>query len=151
MKYTTEVTINKPRTEVVEKMDNPDNMKHWQRGLVSYKTLRGIPGKEGTQMELHYKFGKRDMTLTETILKNELPKAFHATYTTKGVYNIQHNFFNEIDATTTKWVSESEFQFKGLGMKLMGFLMPGAFKKQSKKYCIDFKNFVEQGISVENK
>ena len=49
-----------------------------------------------------------------------------------------------------EWVSESEFQFQGFGMKLFGFLMPGAFKKQSQKYLNDFKNFVENGTSVAN-
>ncbi|WP_115123166.1 SRPBCC family protein [Marinirhabdus gelatinilytica] len=148
MKYTTEITINRPRTEVVEKMDNPENMKHWQRGLISYEQLRGAPGKEGAQMQLHYKMGKRDMALTETIIKNDFPTAFHATYSAKGVHNIQNNYFHEVDSNTTKWISESEFQFKGFGMKLMGFLMPGAFKKQSKKYMEDFKSFVENGTSV---
>jgi hypothetical protein len=33
-------------------------------------------------------------------------------------------------------------------MKLIGFLMPGAFKKQSMKYAQDFKNFAEKGFSV---
>jgi len=33
-------------------------------------------------------------------------------------------------------------------MKLMGFIMPGAFKKQSAKSLSDFKAFAEKGISV---
>jgi len=45
-------------------------------------------------------------------------------------------------------VSESEFEFAGFGMKLIGFLMPGAFKKQSLKYLTDFKDFAENGTSV---
>ena len=148
MKYTTKVTIHLPVKEVIEKLDNPENMKHWQKGLIDYEILSGTPGKEGTKMLLNYQMGKRKMTLTETILKNNFPSEFHATYDTKGVHNIQKNFFNEIDSQTTEWVSESEFQFASFGMKLMGWLMPGAFKKQSQKYLIDFKNFAEKGISV---
>jgi hypothetical protein len=37
---------------------------------------------------------------------------------------------------------EQEFQFKGF-MKIIGFLFPGAFKKQSLKYLVDFKQFAE--------
>jgi|TARA_R110002020_G_scaffold199778_3_gene401537 hypothetical protein len=148
MKYTTEVIINKPRAEVIEKLDSAENMKHWQRGLTHYKDIQGTPGAEGAKMELHYKMGKRDMQLTETIQKRDFPNEFHATYDAKGVHNIQQNYFEEIDANTTRWRSESEFQFQGFGMKLMGFLMPGAFKKQSQKYLNDFKNFVENGTSV---
>ncbi len=151
MKYTVEITINLPRKRVVEKMDNPQNLKHWQKGLVNYEIIEGAPGQEGSKMKLEYKMGKRDMTLIETIIKNNFPHEFHATYDTKGVHNIQKNYFEEVNETSTKWVSESEFQFSSLGMKLMGWLMPGAFKKQSKKYMVDFKNFAEKDISVATK
>ena len=150
MKYSTEIEIALPREEVIKKMDNADNMKHWQRGLRNYELLKGPAGTEGAQMRLDYKMGKRDMSLIETITKNNFPSEFHATYSTKGVKNVQRNYFHAIDNTTTKWVSESEFEFKGFGMKLMGWLMPGAFKKQSKKYMVDFKSFAEQGTSVAN-
>lgn len=99
-------------------------------------------------MELEYQMGKRNIVMVETIIKNKFPTEFHATYDTKGVHNIQENYFQEIGTHTTRWISQSEFQFSGVGMKLMGWLMPGAFKKQSKKYLTDFKNFVENGTSV---
>ena len=148
MKYTSEITINLPREQVIKKLDNPENMKHWQRGLISYKVSGNTPGKEGAKMELEYQMGKRNMKLTETIIKNNFPEEFNAHYDAKGVHNIQNNTFEKVDENTTKWVSETEFQFSGFGMKVMGFLMPGAFKKQSKKYLMDFKNFAENGISV---
>ncbi|MCH9660167.1 MAG: SRPBCC family protein [Bacteroidetes bacterium] len=148
MKYTSEIIIDLHRDEVVRKLDNPENMKHWQRGLVGYKLLQGSPGKEGAKMELEYQMGKRNMVLTETITKNNFPEEFHAHYDTKGVHNIQQNFFQETTDGKTKWISESEFQFAGFGMKLMGFLMPSAFKKQSMKYLNDFKNFAENDTSI---
>lgn len=150
MKYTTEVIINKPRKEVIEKLDSLENMKHWQRGLVNATPLQGNLGEEGATMKLEYKMGKREMAMVETIIKRNLPEEFHTTYDAKGVHNIQQNYFKEMDKDTTKWISESEFQFQGFGMKLIGFLMPGAFKKQSQKYLNDFKNFVENGTSVAN-
>ncbi len=148
MKYSTEIIIDLPRELVIRKLDNVENMKHWQRGLVNYKVLQGVPGKEGPIMELEYQMGNRNVVLTETITKNVFPEEFHAIYDTKGVHNVQKNFFYEIDENKTKWVSESEFEFSGFGMKLMGFLMPGAFKKQSLKYLKDFKDFAENGTSV---
>ena len=148
MKYSTEIIIDLPREEVIRKLDNVDNMKHWQRGLVNYKVLQGVPGKEGTTMELEYQMGKRNVVLIETITKNVFPAEFHANYDTKGVHNVQKNFFQEMEGNKTKWVSESEFEFKGFGMKMMAFLMPGAFKKQSLKYLKDYKDFAENGTSV---
>ncbi|WP_299163901.1 SRPBCC family protein [uncultured Eudoraea sp.] len=148
MKYTTEITISLSREEVHKKLDDPDNMKHWQEGLIGFKQLSDEPTKEGAKMELNYKIGKREMTLIETIIKNNFPYEFHATYDAKGVHNFQKNYFEVIDDHTTKWISESEFQFSGFMMKLMGFIMPGAFKKQSAKSLSDFKAFAEKGISV---
>ncbi|WP_431128642.1 SRPBCC family protein [Flagellimonas flava] len=147
MKYTCEITIDLPRDAFIEKLDNPDNMKHWQRGLLAYEHLSDKPGTRGSQMSLRYKMGKREFEMVETILKRNLPDEFHMTYDTKGVHNIQKNYFKEVDEKT-QWVSESEFQFSGFGMKLMAFLMPGAFKKQSLKYLEDFKAFAETGKSV---
>lgn len=150
MKYITEIQVNVPLSECVKKLDNPENMRHWQKDFISYKHLSDNPGVEGAQMELKYKMGKRELVMIETILKRNFPHEFHATYDAKGAHNIQKNYFKAIDENTTKWISESEFQFSGFFMKLMGFLMPGVFKKQSTKYLKDFKAFAEHGTSLAN-
>ncbi|KAB5485270.1 MULTISPECIES: SRPBCC family protein [Flagellimonas] len=147
MKYSNEIVVDLPRAEFIQKMDDPENMKHWQRGLMAYEQLSQTPGQEGSRMSLSYQMGKRKMEMVETIIKRKLPEEMHTTYDTKGVHNIQKNYFREENGKT-RWISESEFQFSGFGMKLMGLLMPGAFKKQSLKYMEDFKNFAEKGISV---
>lgn len=148
MKYDVELTIDLSRDEVIKKMDNVDNMKHWQRGLTSAEHVSGTPGEVGAKMQLNYKFGKREIQLVETITKRNFPREFHANYDTKGMHNIQQNFFEETPDGKTKWVSKSEFVPTGFMMKVMTTLMPGAFKKQSKKYMEDFKNFAENGTSV---
>ncbi|RIV34232.1 SRPBCC family protein [Flagellimonas lutimaris] len=149
MKYTTEIVVDVPREEFIKKMDDPENMKHWQQGLIGYEQLSTNPGQEGARMSLSYKMGKREMNLVETIIKRNLPDELYMTYDTKGVHNIQKNYFKE-EGDKTRWVSETEFQFSGFGMKLMAFFMPGAFKKQSLKYMQDYKAFAEKGESVLN-
>lgn len=149
MKYTTEIVVDVPREEFIKKMDDPNNMKHWQKGLIGYEQLSANVGQEGSRMSLSYEMGKRKIDMVETIIKRNLPEEMHMTYETKGVHNIQKNYFKEENGAT-RWISESEFQFSGFGMKLMGFLMPGAFKKQSLKYMEDFKAFAENGTSVLN-
>ena len=149
MKYTTKIVVDVPREEFIKKMDNLENMKHWQQGLIGYEQLSTNPGQEGARMSLRYKMGKREMNLVETIIKRNLPDELYMTYDTKGVHNIQKNHFKE-EGDQTPWVSETEFQFSGFGMKLMAFFMPGAFKKQSLKYMQDFKAFAEKGKSVLN-
>ena len=148
MKYCVDIIIEQPLDEVIKKMDNLENLKHWQKGLTSTEHISGTPGEVSAKMKLNYKFGKREMTLVETITKRELPDEFHSTYSTKGMFNIQKNSFEATPENHTKWISNCEFQPEGFMMKVMIFLMPSAFKKQSKKYMIDFKNFVEKGTSV---
>ncbi|MEO9511222.1 MAG: SRPBCC family protein [Flavobacteriaceae bacterium] len=149
MKYTIEITVDIPRTEFIKKLDDPEQMKHWQRGLLGYEHISATPGIEGAQMSLKYRMGKGELEMVETIIKQGFPDEFHATYDTKGTHTIQKNYFKEWDGKTV-WTSESIFQFSSFGMKLMGFLMPGAFKKQSLKYLEDFKAFAEKGTSVLN-
>lgn len=150
MKYTTEIIINKPLEEVAKKMNSTENMKHWQEGLVSVEHISGSPGKFGAKMQLNYNFGKRKMTLIETITKQNFPEEFHATYSTKGVRNIQQNYFTETSEGFTKWICKNEFQPTSFAMNAMLFFMPKAFKKQTKKYMTNFKNFVENGTSMFN-
>ena len=95
MKYTTEIVVDVPREEFIKKMDDPDNMKHWQQGLIGYEQLSASPGQEGSRMSLSYEMGKRKMDLVETIIKKDLPEEIHMTYETKGVHNIQKNYFKE--------------------------------------------------------
>ena len=142
MKYTCEVLIDKPRKEVVEKLDNPENMKFWQKGLESFEHLNGEPGKPGAESKLVYQMGKRRIEMIETITFNNLPEEMHLNYMTNGVANIQKNYFKD-EGQKTRWISESVFKFTGF-MKLMSFFMgTGAFKKQSQVYLDDFKAFVE--------
>ncbi|MBV7268653.1 SRPBCC family protein [Winogradskyella luteola] len=150
MKYTTEIIIEKPLEYVINKMDSTDNMKHWQEGLVSAEHISGTPGEFGAKMKLNYDFGKRKMELIETITKQNFPSEFHATYTTKGMRNIQQNYFESIEENHTRWICKNEFQPTNFVMNAMLFLMPRAFKKQTKTYMKNFKNFVENGTSTAN-
>lgn len=143
MKYTTEIEINKPIEEVVGKFDNADNMSKWMEGLQSFEHLSGEPGQPGAKSKLKFKMGKREIEMIETISVRNLPDEFSGTYEAKGVYNIVRNKFVKLSENKTKYITEQEFEFKGF-MKIIAFLMPGAFKKQSLKYQTDFKNFVEK-------
>ena len=44
-----------PRDRMIELLDDADNMKHWQKGLVNYAFLKGEPGQLGSTMQLEYK------------------------------------------------------------------------------------------------
>ena len=148
MKYEVSIIINRPRTEVVEKFDNPDNLRHWMEGLQSFEPLEGTPGTPGARSKVVFQQGKRRIEMIEIITENSLPDRMSGTYDAPGVHNIVVNRFEELDPQTTRVVNEQEFQMKGLMMKVFALLMPAMFRKQSMKYLSAFKAFVEEGASV---
>lgn len=142
MKYTCEILIEAPRSKVIALFDNPDNMKYWQKGFKSLDHISGEKGQPGAKSKLKYEMGKRSIEMIETITERNLPEEFHATYETKGVFNIQKNFFEE-EGNQTKWISESEFLCSGF-MKIISFFFgERSFKKQSQVFMDDFKAFAE--------
>lgn len=142
MKYTVEININKPIDEVVKLFENSDNSFKWMQGLQSIEPLSGEPGAIGSKSVYKFKIDKRVIEMTETILENKLPEVLTTSYEAKGVYNVVSNGFVKVNEQTTKYISKQEFQFKGF-MKIIGFLMPGSFKKQSMAYLKAFKQFAE--------
>ena len=112
MKYTNTIEINLPRNRVIELFDNPDNMKHWQPGLISFTHQSGQPGQVGAKSVLKYKTGKREVEMIETVLKRDLPHEFSGTYEMQGVFNAIQNYFREQSPEVTVWESQSEFTFR---------------------------------------
>ncbi len=149
MKYTVSIDLDLPRDEVVRLFDSTDNLYKWQRGLLSFEPISGAPGQPGAKSKLKFQMGKRQIEMIETITARNLPEQFDGTYEAPGIFNIISNRFVVLGSNQTRWESENEFQFRGM-MRLMGFLMKGAFPKQSLKYMEDFKAFAERGIDVRD-
>jgi len=143
LKYKNEIIINAPREKVVAIFEDPEKLKDWQPGFISMEHISGTPGKNGAKSKVLYKMGKREIEMIETITNNNLPEEFSGTYDANGVHNIVRNYFEELPDGKTKYWTDSEFQFKGF-MKIIGFLFPGAFKKESQKYLVQLKDFVER-------
>ncbi len=143
MKYTNEIQINLAIKEVIDLFDNPENLKFWQPGLISFEHLSGTPGQKGARTRLKYKMGKREIEMIETITIRDLPKEFTCTYETKGVFNIVRNYFIQVESEHTLYRVENEFHFSGI-YKLYGFLMPGAFRRETRKSLERFRDFAEK-------
>lgn len=143
MKYTVEIEINKPIDEVVKLFNNEDNLFKWMQGLQSIEHLTGEPGVKDSTSKMIFKQGKREIEMIETVISLNLPKEFIASYEAKGVYNLAKTSFISVDDHKTKYITTQEFQLKGF-MKIFGWFMPGAFKKQTEKYLQMFKNFAEE-------
>lgn len=148
MKYTLDIVIEVPLDICTKKFSTTENMKHWQRGLISMEHISGTPGEFGSKMKLNFNLEKRDLYIIETITHKNFPGEFHATYATENMDNLQENYFTTTPENYTKWTSISEFIPLNFKMRMMLLLMPKIFKKQSLKYMKDFKNFAEKEISV---
>lgn len=145
MKFTCTVTIDRPINEVVELMDNPDNLAHWQDGFVSYEHLSGTPGKPGAKAKLFYKMGAREMELIETLSEKNWPDIMSATYEHKHMTNTMTNRLTDLGGGKTKWEAELEYiKFNAFLPKMMAWLAPGMFKKQTQKWLDQFKAFAEK-------
>ena len=89
--------------------------------------------------------GNRDMVLTETITKNNLPDSFEAFYHHQHMDNTMKCKFIPISENTTRYEYEFEYTRVSWVMpKLMALLFPGMFKKQGEKLMRQFKEFVEK-------
>ena len=143
MKYSLEIDINKPREEVARLMQDRDYFKEWQPQLISTELLEGKTGEEGSRYKIMVSMGKKTMEMTETLVINALPDHYQIQYDASGNINIMDFWFEELTPTSTRLVAQSYFECKGLVMKIMSYLIPGAFKKQTRKYMNDFKTFVE--------
>ena len=141
MHYSCQVTIDLPRERVVALFDDPDNMKAWQPGLIRFEPLTGTPGQPGATSRLLYQMGRRRIEMIETVVTRDLPETFTGTYDAKGVHNVVANRFVD-QGTQTLWMCENEFRFSGF-MKVIGVLMPGAFRRQTQQIMDRFKAFAE--------
>ena len=87
MKFTCTTEIELPINKVVEIFDDTNNLKHWQKGLVSYEHLSGTPKEPGAKSKITIHSGKNIIELIETILIRRLLGEFSALYEHKHMVN----------------------------------------------------------------
>ncbi len=158
MKYTVSIEIALPREKVAQLLADPTQLPKWLRGLVLHEPLSGTHGQVGTKSRVVMQMGQQTFEGIETVTRREpvdlraIPSGsdvhFDREIVGKGMWSAVRERLTEAGPETTLWASESEYRFSGLLMRLVGLLMPGAFRKQSRQYMQDFKAFAEQGKDV---
>lgn len=144
MKFKCSVTIDLPIDRVIQLFDNPNNLKEWQDGFVSFEHLSGTPGETGAKSLIKYKHGKREMELIETITVKNLPEEFSGTYEHKHMDNTLKNSFVALSDQQTRLDCYIHYtKFKAFVPKIMAFLMPGMYRKFTQKWLDQFKKFAE--------
>ncbi|MEV6371294.1 SRPBCC family protein [Micromonospora musae] len=160
MKYTVSIEIAMPRERAAQLLADPAHLPKWLRGLVLHEPFSGTHGQVGTTSRVVMQMGKQKFEGTETITRREpvdlhgIPRGsvvhFDREIVGEGMWSAVRERLTEAGPQTTLWESESEYRFNGLPMRLVGLLMPGAFRKQSQQYMQDFKAFAEQGKDVRD-
>ena len=143
MKFKLEIPIARPRTAVWKAFENVENLKKWQPSLVSFEPLRGTPGQPGAVSRLTYEEGGREFSLMETITHREEPNRFDGVYENNYAHNSIRNHFIEQGQDQTLWVTETEFKFKTLLMKIVGPLMRKNFVARTQRDMERFKEMAE--------
>ena len=143
MKYKLEFTINKPRKEVWKAFDSTENLKQWQPSLTKFEHVSGTPGQPGAVSTLTYEENDREFSLTERIILREEPGRFDGVYENEFSDSFINNTFIERGASETLWVSETNFKFKTLVMKIVGPLMKRNFVRRTYRDMERFKEFAE--------
>lgn len=158
MKYTVSLEIALPREKVVQLLSDPEHMPKWLRGLVEHEPLSGVHGQVGTRSRVVMRSGQQTFEGVETITRREPVELqglvsetvvhYEREIVAKGMWSAARERFTETGPGTTLWVSENEYRFSGVLMRLVGLLMPGTFRKQSLQHMQDFKAFAEHGQDV---
>jgi uncharacterized membrane protein len=144
MKFNCSVTINAPLDKVLDLFVDTENLKEWQDGFLGMEHLSGPPGEPGAKSRITYQAGKRKIDLIETIHVNNLPEEFTALYEAQTMVNTMTSRFVELEDGITRYDAFVEYsRFNGFMPKLMAMLMPGVFRKQTLKWLLQFRDFVE--------
>ena len=144
MKYQGYIDIHQNRKIVVAAFMNPAYLKEYQDGFQKKEVISGNAGEEGCVSKMHYQYANREMVLTETIVKNQLPEYFEAFYHHEHMDNTMKVSFVEIDANTTRYNYEYEYtRLSWIMPKLIGILFPNVYRKQGEKWFQQFKTFTE--------
>lgn len=160
MKYCNSITVARPRAEVAQLLANPVNLPRWLRGMVLHEPVSGVHGQVGTMSRVVMQSGRQAVELVETITRREpadlrdIPTDvvvdFERETVGAGMSSFVQDRLTEVDPGATLWESASEYRFEGLMMRIVGLLMPGAFRRQSQQHMEDFKAFAEEGKDVRS-
>ena len=145
MNFSCFVDIDLPRKKVIELFDDPENMQYWQDGFIAFEHKSGIPGTVGSQSIVKYEMRGKPFELLETVTVSNFPDEFHGTYSGDFGENSMKNYFEVLGPNQTRWRAEiAYYKMNHFMMRIIAFIKPSMFKKQTQKWLDQFKVFAEQ-------
>ena len=148
MKFIFSSEINLPLEKVFELFLNKDNLKEWQKELISYEHISGTPGEVGAVTKLNYK----SVTIIETITFKNIPHEVKGVYEHKAgkktvmIHDTSNRFTSLGENKTLFELEMQNVKFIGFLPKLMSKLMGGMFEKYHQNEVDAFKVFAEKTL-----
>jgi uncharacterized protein YndB with AHSA1/START domain len=140
MKFNVDLTVEKPITEVFDKLaDSRDEVK-WNSQVTKCELKTPEPIRQGSVFE---QVNRRN-EFTATITTYDKPNVLVYTVSGKQLDIVGTMNFTSVSANSTRLQGDFDFQPKGF-MKLMAPLFAPAIRKDFPKQFNNFKNFCEQG------
>src|SRR5580692_1547369 len=96
MNHECTVDINAPVDKVVALFNDPNNLKEWQDGFVSYEHISGTPRTVGAKAKVNFVNGSRKIELVETIQVMNLPSEMKALYEHPHMSNTMTHYFTSL-------------------------------------------------------
>ena len=142
MRYVLELEINLPRSDVVALLYDPTHLQQWQPNLISVEYISGTVLQVGAKSRRVYMVGRQAEEQIETVLVNDLPHVFSASYESAGLWNRIDHQLVEVSPQVTKWRYASRIRSTGF-VQVKSFLLTGRFREQSETMMQQFKHFAE--------
>src|SRR5664279_5685384 len=146
MKFIFSSEINVPVEKAFELFLDKDNLKEWQKELISYELITGVAGEVGAVTKLNYK----TVTIFETISFKNIPHEVRGVYEHKRgektmmVHSTSNRFTRVGDNKTLFELEMQDVKFVGFLPKLLSKLMGRMFEKYHQNEVDQFKVFAEK-------
>jgi uncharacterized protein YndB with AHSA1/START domain len=144
MKYNIELIIDKSRQQVWQAFNDTERLKDWQTSLSVIELISGTPGHPGVEYRLTFDEKGREYSLVERILSCQEPESLLQSYENKFSVNTVKNSFLEQGKDQTIWVTETEYNFKTLLMKILGPVYKKNLVARTQRDMAQFKEMVER-------
>ncbi len=140
MKFETEIRAG--RELVWALFDNPDKLARWQPTLQSVTHVAGDAGRPGAVSEIIYNENGKTVRLIETVTERRKPHFMAGTYDNDRATSLIVNHFEEIDDNTTRLISYSNMNFKGI-MKILSLFVARSIRARFEADLSRFKLLAE--------
>ena len=144
MKYNIELIINKPRGEVWQVFQDPERMKDWQTSLTAIEPINGTAGQPGAESKLTFEEKGREYSLIENIISCQEPEHILQSYENQFSVSTVQNSFLERGQGQTLWITETEYKFKTILMKIMGPVYKKNLVARTLRNMESFKEMIEK-------